>query len=83
MASEPKPLPNQIEEPILSIQSFHQCSSLTSIKLSTSNFLLWCSQITPLVRSLGLYHHLSGGEKPAEEIEDDKGKKSPNPSYQS
>ena len=70
------------KEPELNIQSFHQCSSFISIKLSTTNFLLWHNQIIPLVRSLGVLHHLSNGEKLAEEINDDKGNKSPNPQYQ-
>ncbi|RVX04588.1 hypothetical protein CK203_023474 [Vitis vinifera] len=46
-------------ENVLSIQAFHQCSSLVSIKLNMSNLLLWRSQVLPLVRSLGLIHHLS------------------------
>ncbi|KAL5790385.1 hypothetical protein ACOSQ2_005273 [Xanthoceras sorbifolium] len=62
------------EEPKLSIQSFHQCSSLVSIKLSTTNFLMWRSQIILLVQSLGVYHHLTVNEKPAAEIENE-GKK--------
>ncbi|KAF7827659.1 Retrovirus-related Pol polyprotein from transposon RE1 [Senna tora] len=69
-------------EPELSIQSFHQCSSFISIKLSTNNLLLWRNQITPLVRSLGVLHHLTSGEKPTEEIKGDAEKSSPNPNYQ-
>ena len=69
-------------EPKLNIQSFHQCSSLIYIKLNPSNLLLWCKQITALVLSLGVLHHLSNGEKTIEEIKDDKEKKSINQNYQ-
>ena len=55
---------------VLSIQVFHQCSSLVSIKLNMSNLLLWCSQVLPLVRSLGLVHHLSENRHTSEEIMD-------------
>ncbi|XP_012851642.1 PREDICTED: uncharacterized protein LOC105971340 [Erythranthe guttata] len=68
-------------EPQLTIQSFHQYSSLISIKLSTTNYLMWRSQITPLVRSLGVFHHLESEEIPTEEIKNDEGKTSPNPVY--
>ena len=70
------------KEPQLTIQSFHQCSSLVSIKLTLENFLLWRSQILRLVKSLGLYHHLTDGTSPAQEIEDDKGAKTHNPQYE-
>ena len=55
---------------VLSIQAFHQCSSLVSIKLNMSNLLLWPSQVLPLVRSLGLVHHLSENRLASEEIMD-------------
>ena len=71
------------KEPQFIIQGFHQCSSLIFVKLNTTNFLPWHSQIIPLVQSLGLYHHLTTNAKPAEEIEDDKGSISPNPLYES
>ncbi|RVW93768.1 Retrovirus-related Pol polyprotein from transposon RE1 [Vitis vinifera] len=54
-------------ENVLSIQAFHQCSSLVSIKLNMSNLLLWRSQVLPLVRSLGLIHHLSENRHASEE----------------
>ncbi|RVW23488.1 Retrovirus-related Pol polyprotein from transposon RE1 [Vitis vinifera] len=54
-------------ENVLSIQAFHQCSSLVSIKLNMSNLLLWHSQILPLVRSLGLVHHLSENRHASDE----------------
>ncbi|RVX14187.1 Retrovirus-related Pol polyprotein from transposon RE1 [Vitis vinifera] len=54
-------------ENVLSIQAFHQCSSLLSIKLNMSNLLLWRSQVLPLVRSLGLIHHLSENRHASEE----------------
>ena len=70
------------KEPSLSISSFHQCTSLIFIKLNPSNFLLWKSQVFPLVRSLGLMHHLVGVGKPEAEMEDDDGKRVPNPKYE-
>ncbi|KAJ1384304.1 hypothetical protein SESBI_42651 [Sesbania bispinosa] len=72
----------EAKEPLLSIQSFHQCSSLISIKLNSTNFLIWRSQIIPLVKSLGLYHHLTDDTKPSLETEDDKGNKTPNLLYE-
>lgn len=67
-----------MKEPTLSIQSFHQCASLVSIRLSSNNYLLWRSQILHLSRSLGVLHHLQqGGGKPAAQLED----KSVNPDF--
>ena len=54
-------------ENVLSIQVFHQCSSLVSIKLNMSNLLFWRSQVLPLVRSLGLVHHLSENRHASDE----------------
>ena len=51
------------------------------MKLSTNNFILWRNQITPLVQSLGVLHHLLSEEKPEEGVKGDTGEKSPNPSY--
>ena len=68
------------EEPKLFIQGFHQCSTLVSIKLNFSNFLLWKAQILPFIKSLGIIHHLAEG-KPTEEIVGDDGKKGINPNY--
>ena len=68
-----------MDEPKLTIQSFHQCSSLISIKLTSTNYLMWRTQILHLARSLGVVHHLQDGKTPAAEMEDDKGNKSPNP----
>jgi hypothetical protein len=67
------------EEPKLTILSFHQCSNLVSIKLSTTNFLLWKSQILPLIRGLKLEHHITSSEKPVDEVTDSTGNKSNNP----
>ncbi|KAL9432747.1 hypothetical protein AB3S75_027714 [Citrus x aurantiifolia] len=67
------------KEPSLNIQSFHQCSSLVSIQLSPSNFLLWRSQVLPLARSLGVLHHLTEKEKSTAEVVDESGDKVPNP----
>lgn len=47
------------QENPLTIQSFHQCASLISIKLNGSNYLLWKSQVLPLVRTLGLEEHIT------------------------
>ncbi|KAL6350339.1 hypothetical protein AAG906_004288 [Vitis piasezkii] len=58
-------------EPSLTIQSFHQCTNLISIKLNISNYLLWRSQVLPLVRSLGLLHHITNAGKPLELINND------------
>ncbi|PON75340.1 hypothetical protein PanWU01x14_043070 [Parasponia andersonii] len=55
-------------EPTFTIESFHQYSSLISIKLSTNNFLLWSSQILP-------------DEKPAEKIKDQNGDEIVNPKF--
>lgn len=90
MVSEPKLASLEImtsssnlnKEPTLRIQDFHQCSSLILVKLRTSNLLLWYSKVAPLIRSLGMYHHLTSSEKSEEEIEDDESKISPNPLYQ-
>ncbi|KAK1564843.1 hypothetical protein Q3G72_012789 [Acer saccharum] len=67
------------KETPLTIQSFHQCSSLITIKLNTSNFLLWRSQVSSLVRSLGLSHHLEENSKPAKETTGDDDKVQQNP----
>lgn len=84
MVSEPKLASLEImtsssnlnKEPTLRIQDFHQC-----VKLRTSNLLLWYCKVAPLIRSLGMYHHLTNSEKSEEEIEDDESKMSPNPLY--
>ena len=73
---------SSFEEPKITIQSFHQCSSLISIKLSATNYLLWKSQIFPLIQSLGLEHHINNSQKPADEIIDSAGKKSKNPNFE-
>lgn len=87
MASEPivtNPiLSNMVsqDEPKLTIQFFNQCISLVSIKLNTSNFLLWCSQVLPLSRSLGIAHHLIDANKLAKENFDENGEKLLNPQH--
>jgi hypothetical protein len=50
-------------------------------KLNPNNFMLWCNQITPLIRSLGVLHHLLCEEKPKKEVKDDTDEKNPNPNY--
>lgn len=67
-------------KPKLIIQTFHQCSSLVSIKLNPSNFLLWKQQVLPLIKSFGIDHHLIQ-EKPAEDVIDKDGKKVSNPQF--
>ena len=51
-----------------------------TLKLSQTNFLLWKSQVLPLIRTLGVQHHLEEGDEPAEMIikED---KETQNPAY--
>lgn len=62
------------EETTHTIQSFHQCSSLITLKLSSStNYSLWKSQVIPMVRSLGIEHHLKDNKVPNEEIVDNGG----------
>lgn len=68
-------------ETTLTIQSFHQCSSLISLKVSSSNYLLWKSQVLPLVRSLGIENHLTENKPPEKEIKDKDGEATLNPSY--
>lgn len=67
-------------ETILTIQNFHQCSSLATLKLSKSNLLLWKSQIVPLVKSLGVFNHLAGVDIPLQTIKVDE-KLEINPAY--
>ncbi|GKU93013.1 hypothetical protein SLEP1_g6653 [Rubroshorea leprosula] len=64
---------------MLTIQNFHQMASLVSVKLSSTNFLLWKSQIFPLIRSAQLMHHLEE-EAPAMKITKD-GEQVPNPNH--
>ena len=68
MSTNNKTSSSFIKEPSLNIQSFHQCSSLVSIKLDSINFLLWRSQVLPLVRNLGILHYITDAERPAKEI---------------
>ncbi|KAL9414928.1 hypothetical protein AB3S75_043234 [Citrus x aurantiifolia] len=68
MSASNKTSSSFIKEPSRNIQSFHQCSSLVSIKLDNMNFLLRRSQVLPLVRSLGILHHITDAERPAKEI---------------
>lgn len=69
-----------MEEPKLTLQSFHQCASLVSIKLGANNYLMWRSQILHLSRSLGVLHHLEkNGVKPEKQLENGK----TNPDYTS
>ncbi|KAI3458857.1 hypothetical protein Pfo_015520 [Paulownia fortunei] len=63
------------EEPKLSIQSFHQHSSLISIKLSTINFLVWKSLILPSICSLGIEHHINDPKRLVDDSSDSAGKK--------
>jgi len=67
---------NSVDESKLSITSFHQCRSLVSIKLSTTNFLLWKSQIIlPLIRSLNVEPHITSFEISPDEVTDSAGEK--------
>ncbi|KAK1575743.1 hypothetical protein Q3G72_007932 [Acer saccharum] len=68
-------------EPELSLQVLHQCSSLISLKLDSFNYLLWRSQMEPLIQSIDMAHHLVEGSEPTKEIMRDDGKTEPNPNY--
>ena len=72
-----------LEKPktILTIQSFHQCSSLVSLKLTTSNFLSWKSHVVLQIRSLGLEWHLIENSNPEKRIKDADGNLTSNPYY--
>jgi len=48
----------------LSLQTIHQCANLISIKLSSNNYLLWRSQVLPLISNLGLNNHISDDSPP-------------------
>lgn len=70
-----------LNEPKLTIQSFHQCSSLIFIKLDSSNYLLWRSQ--EIIGSLGVHHHLTDTSKPQQLIKKDRNDKTEtNPNYE-
>lgn len=45
-------------EPKLTFETFYHCASLISIKFSSHNYILRKSQVQPLIRSLGLEHHI-------------------------
>ncbi|GKV49630.1 hypothetical protein SLEP1_g56371 [Rubroshorea leprosula] len=64
----------------LTIQNFHQMASLVSVKLSSTNFLLWKSQIYPLIRSAQLLHHLEEEAPAMTVIKNDK--EVPNQDYE-
>nr|GMD84145.1 Retrovirus-related Pol polyprotein from transposon RE1 [Ipomoea batatas] len=57
-----------MEEPKLTLQSFHQCASLISIRLGSNNYLMWRSQILHLARSLGVLHHLEKNDDKPERL---------------
>ena len=61
-------------KPKISIQAFHQYPSLVCIKVSNFNYILWKSQILPLIRSLGIEHHVGDAEKPNQQIEEEDGR---------
>ncbi|KAK3204542.1 hypothetical protein Dsin_018588 [Dipteronia sinensis] len=65
----------------LSLQVLHQCSSLISLKLDSFNYLLWRSQMEPLIQSIDMAHHLVEGSELTKEITMDDGKSEPNPNY--
>ena len=48
----------------LSLQTIHQCANLISIKLSSNNYLLWRSQVLPLISNLGLNNHIPDDSPP-------------------
>lgn len=57
----------------LTIQLFHQCSCLISIKLNPNNYLLWKSQVLPLIRTIRIEGHLTDDKPLEENIDDSKG----------
>lgn len=67
-------------EPKLTIQSFHQCASLVSIKLTSNNYLLWKSQVLPLIKSLEMEHHIAKDKTPTKMVTQD-GKEIINPEF--
>lgn len=67
-SSSPSASASQFKESIQNIQAFHQCSSLAFIKQTSSNFLIWCSQVLPLICSLRGMHHNMNIERPVVEI---------------
>ena len=82
MVSEPMASSSSSQsQPKLVIQSFHQCSSLISIKLTSNNYLIWKSQVLPLVRSLGLEHHVIIDASFPSTVNTNDGKKVPNPEF--
>ena len=58
-------------EPKLTIQSFHQCASHVSIKLTSNNYLLWKSQVLPLIKSLEMEHHIAKDKTPTKMVTQD------------
>lgn len=62
----------------LSLQYFHQCASLISLKLTSENYFIWSSQVQSLVYSLCLEHQLADVEPPSKTIKED-GKENINP----
>lgn len=50
--------------PNVRLQFFHRCASLVPIRLTSDNYLLWSSQILPLVNSLRLEQHITDVETP-------------------
>ena len=76
MASYSLKMNNEIE---LSLQTLHQCSSLISLKLDNMNYLLWRSQMEPLIQSMNMARHLVEGSEPAQQItKEDKIETNPN-----
>ena len=67
-------------EPKLTIQSFHQCASHVSIKLTSNNYLLWKSQVLPLIKSLEMEHHIAKDKTPTKMVTQD-GKEIINPEF--
>lgn len=50
-------------EKTITIQSFKESTSFISIKLNTTNYLHWKSQVSPLIKSMGIEHHLTPATK--------------------
>lgn len=68
-------------EPKLSIQSFRQCSSLISLKLDSSNYLLWRTQLLLLIRSFGILHHITDENCSLQSLAGESNSTTINPNY--
>ena len=71
---------SQMVEPKFSLQTFHQCSNLVSVKLTSQNYLVLKSQILPLLQNLDLEHYINDDRTPSNQVIID-GKEVNNPEF--